>query len=225
MKISPNREQFMLFMIMNGLIFFMIAALSVESLLSARPPVVRSERPVVAADKGDGQERQAATPSQETKPEPRNMEEVLRSATPPQVKPLDGPAEHKPDIAKSRPPIPGLAALAQTPATASTPLPPPKPPLEESQTQDKATPAEGNHSVQLGAFSSEEKAAGLIAKLAAVKLEGKPLPVSQQPIKVGNKTMYRVRLGPFPSAARAKLAAGLVSRQAGVEGTVLGPGQ
>ncbi|MBF0214934.1 MAG: SPOR domain-containing protein, partial [Magnetococcales bacterium] len=46
-----------------------------------------------------------------------------------------------------------------------------------------------------------------------------------QPIKVGNKVMYRVRLGPFNSAPRARMAAALVGKQTGVNGTVLGPGQ
>ncbi|MBF0628494.1 MAG: SPOR domain-containing protein [Magnetococcales bacterium] len=240
MKISPNREQFMLVMIMSGLILFIVTALGVESMLSSRDREVRRERQVAAQERVESREAPtgnasaasgtapqpaaplATAPAGPLKVDPRVPEDVARMVN--QTSPVKlregGDPRAEPARNKPAPAIPGLAALTAPPGT---PPPPPKPPVEE--TADKATPAEGSYHVQLGAFSTEEKAGTLIAKLAAVKLEGKPLPVAQQPIKVGNKVMYRVRLGPFSSSVRAKLAAGLVSKQVGVEGTVLGPGQ
>ncbi|MEO5347617.1 MAG: SPOR domain-containing protein, partial [Magnetococcus sp. YQC-9] len=107
--------------------------------------------------------------------------------------------------------------------TAGMPPPQPRPPAEEPA--DKSVTPEGSYTVQLGAFSTEEKANALIAKLAPLKLDGRAIPVSQQPIKTGGgKTMYRVRMGPFANAQKARNAAALASRQAGIDGTVLGPG-
>ncbi|MBF0190137.1 MAG: SPOR domain-containing protein [Magnetococcales bacterium] len=231
MKISPNREQFMLVMIMNGLILFIVAALSLESLLSSRDQAARVERQVAVREAKEFKERTEPNETPETPPpattpkvDVRIPEELTRPAhSPAVVKPHDGTDPRNEPARNHKPPapIPGLSALTQA-AGAGTPPPPPRPTTEE--TPEKTVPSETAYTVQLGAFSSEEKANTLISKLATVKLEGRPLPVSQQPIKVGNKVMYRVRLGPFASSARAKQAAGLVGKQIGVEGSVLGPG-
>ncbi|MBF0615107.1 MAG: SPOR domain-containing protein, partial [Magnetococcales bacterium] len=42
---------------------------------------------------------------------------------------------------------------------------------------------------------------------------------------IGKKTVYRVRLGPFPTQARAQQAANLANAKVGVRGSVLGPNQ
>ncbi|MBF0272012.1 MAG: SPOR domain-containing protein [Magnetococcales bacterium] len=230
MKLSPNREQFMLVVIMGGLILFIVAALSVESLLSARDHAVRVERQAASKESKEQRIAPKETPeppapaptSTAPKVEVKIPEELTRPANSPAVvKPHDG-MDRRNEPSKNKPPVPIPGLTAQVPG-ANTPPPPPRPGPEESPEKSGAT--ENGYTVQLGAFSSEEKANTLIGKLATVKLEGRPLPVSQQPIKVGNKVMYRVRMGPFASSARAKQAAALVGKQAGVEGTVLGPGQ
>lgn len=223
MKISPDREQLTLVIIMNGLIIFIITILSLEMLLVPDAKVVESEPAVTEPVK----ERERVRPkveesievsatqvklprmdSLETATEVIDKEEVSKNVAVAVEQPLDALKVKPPK------PSPDSVALSARPGTK---------PVEEAS--DKAEAGEGGYTVQLGAFSSEEKATALVAKLGALKIGSKPLPVIQQTIKSGKKVMYRVRLGPFSSSAQAKQAASIASRQAAVDGTVLSPGQ
>ncbi|MBF0418356.1 MAG: SPOR domain-containing protein [Magnetococcales bacterium] len=238
MKISPNREQFILVMIMNGLFAFIVIVLAVESLISSRDRVVRVESPPASAARSEkvaerGPESNPApvTPNVTTPHVDVKIPEALMKH--PDARPSSKPvAEARSEAPKAAPkppvmPPPGVpqppGPTTFNPPMAGMPPPPPRPPADEPSVT-KPGAEESGYSVQLGAFSSEEKANALIARLATLKLDGKPIPVSQQPIKAGGKTMYRVRMGPFNNAQRARTAAALASRQAGVDGTVLGPG-
>ncbi|GAB0058158.1 hypothetical protein SIID45300_02502 [Candidatus Magnetaquicoccaceae bacterium FCR-1] len=242
MKISPNREQFVLVMIMNGLFAFIVIVLAVEAMISSRDRVARTDSPPVSAarteqtpDKGS-ETKPAPTPSNVTTPhvEVKIPEALMKhpeagNGAKPTAETRAEPPKAQTRTAHLPPPgmpqIPGPTTFNPPPAALSNagmPPPPPRPPTEDAATRPAAE--EGGHTVQMGAFSTEEKANALIARLASLKLDGRPVPVTQQPIKAGGKTMYRVRMGPFKDAQRARAAAALASRQAGVAGTVLGPG-
>ncbi|MBF0261704.1 MAG: SPOR domain-containing protein [Magnetococcales bacterium] len=237
MKISPNREQFVLVMIMNGLFAFIVIVLAVEALISSRDRTARTESPPMSAARTE----KAPDKGVESKPAPANsnvttphvdvkIPEALmkhpdtgsgaRPAAEARAEPPKAQARTAPMPPPGVPQIPGPNTF--NPSAVGMPPPPPRPPVEDPATKPAAE--EGGHTVQLGAFSTEEKANALIARLAPLKLDGRPIPVSQQPIKAGGKTMYRVRMGPFKDAQRARAAAALASRQVGVDGTVLGPG-
>nr|CAX83888.1 uncharcterized protein [uncultured bacterium] len=241
MKISPNREQFILVMIMNGLFAFIVIVLAVESLISARDRVARTEPPPTSAARADKSPEKSAEsksapsavnvtmPHVEVKiPEALTKHAHPASAAKPGDARTEAPRAEAPK-APSRPPpmpVPGAPMQPPGPATFNPPtgMPPPPPRPSADEAPEKPLAGDNSFTVQLGAFSSEEKANALIARLAALKLDGRPIPVAQQPIKAGGRTMYRVRMGPFGTAQRARAAAALASRQAGVEGTVLGPG-
>ncbi|MBF0126430.1 MAG: SPOR domain-containing protein [Magnetococcales bacterium] len=219
MKISPNREQLTLVMIMSGLIVFIIAVLSFEILFPLQKKEEVAAPRTVAEPPGESGVAPADAPEEvKLSPHEVRLPDSDGKAAESAAKTMESHESPKMESPKNKPPLPTI-----NPAALSGNKPPPKP--EEEEKPEKPLPAEGGYTVQLGAFSSEEKASALVAKLSAIKFEGKPLPVTQQTIKVGKQVMYRVRLGPFASQARAKQAAGLASRQAAVEGTVLRPGQ
>ncbi|MBF0213867.1 MAG: SPOR domain-containing protein, partial [Magnetococcales bacterium] len=107
----------------------------------------------------------SATGPEPTQPETRTPEEVNHPAHPaPAVKGNDLQERRAEPVKRpSIPPIPGIAALALPPG--ATPPQPPRPAVEEPP--EKLIPAEASYTVQLGAFSSEEKANALITKLTA----------------------------------------------------------
>lgn len=212
MKISPNREQFMLVMIMNGLVIFIILVISIEMILSAKEKIAQADQLAVARlneainhEKiADSSQPDSGSPPLATdlKLDESRLSDHPEKLTLPRLLPKPE-SEH--EQARNKPPLP-----IQNPALRAANKPVEEPVLIEN-----------GYAVQLGAFSSEEKAAALVAKLSTLKFEGKALPVTQRSVNIGNKVMYRVRLGPFSSQARAKMAAGLASREAAVEGTVL----
>jgi DedD protein len=118
-------------------------------------------------------------PEPEPEPEPAAMpsETPDISATPPEREPMPEPA-----------PVATAAAAARDPARAATPEPPPS----------GVAAGQPAWAVQLGAFSTREKAENLVAELrkrgyAAFFLE----------YRVNGKVLHRVRVGPEQDRARA----------------------
>ncbi|MBF0273235.1 MAG: SPOR domain-containing protein [Magnetococcales bacterium] len=91
--------------------------------------------------------------------------------------------------------------------------------------QKPATPPPSGFSVQVASFNDTEHATALANKLSNLMFDGKRMPVYQNTQKAGKKNVFRVRLGPFPTQARAQQAANLANAKAGAKGTVLGPNQ
>ncbi|MEO5331124.1 MAG: SPOR domain-containing protein [Magnetococcus sp. YQC-5] len=223
MKISPNREQWILVMIMNGMVGFIVVVLSLGMLLAPANKNVQNDHA------SQTRERDLLRPK---------SDEALnhtQEGSPTQADLNPAHAAHRADPSTTKPPLPTQSPEAMS---AMVQLPPPMPVgkvervdkidkinTNEKEEATKPMLTDNGFSVQLGAFASDDKASALVAKLSSLKFEGKPLPVMKQTIKVGNKVMYRVRLGPFSSQARAKMAAGLASREASVDGTVLRAGQ
>ncbi|MBF0180281.1 MAG: SPOR domain-containing protein [Magnetococcales bacterium] len=215
MKISPNREQQILLMLMSGMILFIATILVFERFLSIpkknaalAPPAV--EQPKEAAPPAPAE---PAPVQQEVKLSPNAVVLPSMDGRKPGAEEHPATPPPKPEAAKGKPPMP-----VPHPGTAS---PPPRP----DEPDKPAASPDGGYSVQLGAFSSGEKAAALVARMSAIRFDGRPMPVTQQAIKSGNQVMYRVRLGPFPSPERARMASAMAQREAGVGGTVLRPGQ
>lgn len=94
-------------------------------------------------------------------------------------------------------------AEAPVPAPAARPLPRPALKVDES--------LEGGAGwfVQVGSYSSQANARGALEKLFGMGLETKI-----QSVPVGNKTWYRVRVGPYPGEGAALGAAARI-KQAG----------
>ncbi|MBF0191672.1 MAG: SPOR domain-containing protein [Magnetococcales bacterium] len=91
--------------------------------------------------------------------------------------------------------------------------------------QKSATPPPAGFSVQVASFNDTEHATALANKLSNLMFDGKRMPVYQNSQKTGKKSVFRVRLGPFPTQARAQQAANLANAKTGVKGTILGSNQ
>ncbi|MBF0293566.1 MAG: SPOR domain-containing protein [Magnetococcales bacterium] len=219
MKISPNREQQILLMLMSGMILFIAIILVFERFLSIPKKSAALTPPAVVQPKETAPPAEPTPAPQEVKLSPNAVALPAMDGKKPGAEEHPGQPPARPDAAKGKPPMPMPHPGAATP--------PPKPPKPEDEAKpDKPAPTpEGGYSVQLGAFSSGDKAAALVARMSAIRFDGRPMPVAQQSIKSGNQVLYRVRLGPFPSPEKAKMAAAMAQREAGVGGTVLRPGQ
>jgi DedD protein len=130
--------------------------------------------------------RPAAEPS---KAEPPKEEPAPKAETAPRPEPASAPAP-KEEPRRSEPP--------PAPAAASRP--------DSAKPQAAAKePAAGEFSVQVFAFSDDKGANSLVNKL-----KGKGFPAYSEPVGTSRGTLWRVRVGPFPSregaaAARDKL--------------------
>ncbi|MBF0340445.1 MAG: SPOR domain-containing protein [Magnetococcales bacterium] len=149
----------------------------------------------------------------------------VRSAPPP---PMREPAS--PSAQDSSRPEDANTALASTPKRQNKGNQKNAPDAEDHEDAEKplqkpATPPPGGFSVQVASFNDTDHAEALANKLSSLMFDGKRMPVYQNSQAVGKKTVYRVRLGPFPSQARAQQAATLAGAKAGVKGSVIGPGQ
>jgi len=117
-------------------------------------------------------------------------------------------------VLKSEPPAKAVKPEAVTPAPAPTPA---REPVASSKPKSAPQPAAVSEGwmVQLGSFS-----AGDNAKRFASDLQGKGFPATVTSFRSGNKTMYRVQVGPRTQRADAeKLAADL--KRAGHDGIVV----
>ncbi|MBF0215339.1 MAG: SPOR domain-containing protein [Magnetococcales bacterium] len=157
-------------------------------------------------------------------PLPKMGNESGSRAAPPQPS-----AQDHADHASDQTTAPGAAPKRQ-PKGAQKPAPEeteePEEPTEGDKTAQKTNTAPPNaFSVQVASFNDTEHSTALANKLSNLMFDGKRMPVFQITPKVGKKTVYRVRLGPFPTMARAQQAANLAATKAGVKGTVLGPNQ
>lgn len=87
------------------------------------------------------------------------------------------------------------------------------------------TPPTGTYSVQVASFNDTEHANALITKINGILIDGKKTPAYMNSQKTGNKTVYRVRMGPFPSQAKAQQAANQARSKINVKGAmaVVGP--
>ncbi|MBF0178079.1 MAG: SPOR domain-containing protein [Magnetococcales bacterium] len=136
------------------------------------------------------------------------------------------PATAKPPRGKTE----QVAARPSAPPAAPSAAPPEQHakvshrPAREANSGD-AEDVKGSYSVQLGSFSSADRAAAIQEKVKKVVFEGHPVPVFQKVGTVSGQSHYRVRLGPFATQKQAELAAQLVKRQTGFEGRVLSPGK
>ena len=106
--------------------------------------------------------------------------------------------EHPPELKaeeklETRPaqPAPAPAAVPDAP-------PPPRRPVLKV---DETLGQPGGWFVQVGSYSSQANARGALQKLF-----GKGLTTVLQPVKVGEKTWYRVRVGPYPAESAALAA-------------------
>jgi DedD protein len=108
--------------------------------------------------------------------------------------------------------IPEITPLA--PRVVDEPEPQP-PAAERSATAALAAPAAWV--VQVGSFSSRDNADRLVAQLRKAKL---PTP-DADPVQVGGKRLYRVRVGPVVERSDAERLSRRVDRVAGVKSTVM----
>ncbi len=219
MKISPNREQLMLVIIMNGLIVFIVAVLSIELLVFS----AHKSNPYAASDPTSSnpytkEKVIIIKPAALNAPEAANLEEITQAAANPSVNdPAPTPDDQAQDQPKIIPPRPAPHMVTPTEAV--------KPATETTESKpEKSAPVTSGYSVQLAAFSDKAKAAALVDKLATLSVQGKPLTGVIQNVTIGKKTLYRVRMGPFDNQALAKQAASVVNKETSLKGTVLRPG-
>ncbi|MBF0138408.1 MAG: SPOR domain-containing protein [Magnetococcus sp. DMHC-1] len=123
------------------------------------------------------------------------------------------------DPAAAKAPKPTATAPAPMPQQAKASPQPAQSPREET------ADATGGYTVQLGSFSSSDRAKAVQEKVKSVVFEGHAMPQFQKANTVNGQSHYRVRLGPFASQKQAELAAQLVKRQTGYDGKVLSPGK
>lgn len=98
----------------------------------------------------------------------------------------------------SEPPPAAEPAPSDAPATAAA-LPPPA-----ARHAAKAAPGKAKFRIQVASVPTRDEASGVISTLQS---KGEPLssaPVSVDPLKFGSNTYYRVRLGPYATAADTK---------------------
>ena len=129
-----------------------------------------------------------------------------------------------PDSGASRVPlkVPSAPDVAADTRTFDLPLAPAATGAPVLDTPDAAAPpdapqaaappgpatAAGDYAVHFGSYATRADAGRVVAALAAARL-----PAYQEPAVLGARTVYRVRIGPFPTAADAegaRLAAGRV---------------
>jgi DedD protein len=121
-------------------------------------------------------------------------------------------AKAEPKVEAPKPPAepPRAEAPKEEPAKAEAPKEEPRKaePLPASNPPPRAEPAKeaaGEFAVQVFAFSDDKGANSLVNKL-----KGKGFPAYSEPVSTSRGTLWRVRVGPFPSrdgatAAREKL--------------------
>ena len=105
------------------------------------------------------------------------------------------------------------------------PTPTTAPPASDAPTEApaaSAATAAGDYAVNFGSYATSADAARVIAALAAAQL-----PAYQEPAPLGVRTVHRVRIGPFATAAAAeaaRLAAGRVRSDVNARVVVLDAG-
>ena len=90
-------------------------------------------------------------------------------------------------------------ADTQAPVTA-TPVEPPAGATPAAAPAGPTTAA-GDYAVNFGSYATTTDAARVVAALAAARL-----PAYQEPTTLGTRTVYRVRIGPYPTSADAETA-------------------
>lgn len=99
---------------------------------------------------------------------------------------------------EARPANPPAAAPAPVAVPVPVPVTPPKAAPTETQAPAPARPR-GSHTLQLGAFSLPENAERLRAELAAKKIVARV-----EPLRSGDRTLFRVLAGDYPDAGTAQ---------------------
>ncbi|NGZ05366.1 MAG: hypothetical protein G8237_03335 [Magnetococcales bacterium] len=189
----------------------------------------RLESRPVTTDAGLNQARTSSAPGGShaaPPPMPKMAAEILGArTTPPQPAPQESMrTEHAND------PKSALASAPKRQSKNDKNQPEESDEAEESTDSGKplaknSPPPANGFSVQVASFNDTEHATALANKLSSMMFDGKRMPVYQNNQTIGKKTVYRVRLGPFPTQARAQQAANLANAKVGVRGSVLGPNQ
>lgn len=154
-------------------------------------------------DQGAGASEQVALADQPEEPLQSLPEETLADDEAPAEGQVTGAAETEP-------------AAEQTPVSTEQTSEPAKPAPEAQQTSEEAVAApEGTYKVQLGAYGSEEGAArawrGIRGKYPSI-LEG--LSPYYEAVRSGDRTLYRLRVGPMGNRAAAdEVCLGLRAQQ------------
>ncbi|MES2489256.1 MAG: SPOR domain-containing protein [Pseudomonadota bacterium] len=138
-------------------------------------------------------------------PRDLKLEESLKQ------KPIPAPEKPKTKPVEKTPP----KAVAKVPAPV-TPKVEPKPATTVAAKPATATPAKSRWYVQLGAFNDIDKAHQLLDKLKAKGLKGIISPLDSE-----KGTLYRARLGAYPTQDQAKQAQASAAKL-GYTGTVIG---
>jgi len=171
---------------------------SVDAVDASAPPLseTASAPPAPAAPKA---KPPAPSPAAAAKPAPKAPEQKLAQVAPPAAKPpvappVPPPAPPKPVMPPPVPAAPKLAAV----------VPPPPPPIVSS------APAQARlWFVQIGSFADQGNAQTTLNLLQNIGFRGESTSVAN----ASGTTLYRVRLGPFPSEAVAQQAFDKVSHQ------------
>lgn len=144
---------------------------------------------------------------------PSAMEEPATAAPPPEAAPVqdDAPVPATQEIPESSAVDSVQSSDPQSPpedarpavAAVTSPLPSTSAPVQQApiavQPQPEVGKAAGGWAVQLGSFSSQAKAQGMVGELRAGGYEAFVMPV-----KSGANTLYRVRIGPVASRDAAQ---------------------
>jgi len=145
-----------------------------------------------------------AAPSNETAPRDAAKEVGAAAPAPPAPRKPLVEAEQRVLAPSAKSPAPTGASAANAPAKAGTPAPPTSETSQASEATKSETPKEG-FAVQLAAFADDKGANAL-----ANKLKRTGYPAYTESLTTSKSTLWRVRVGPYPSrdaagAARTKL--------------------
>ncbi|MBA3504224.1 MAG: SPOR domain-containing protein [Betaproteobacteria bacterium] len=170
--------------------------------LSAGSAKVESGKDSANADAGPGNQSKKET--KETAPRDAAKEVGAAAPAPPAPRKPLVEAEQRVLAPSAKSPAPTGASAANAPAKAGTPAPPTSETSQASEATKSETPKEG-FAVQLAAFADDKGANAL-----ANKLKRTGYPAYTESLTTSKSTLWRVRVGPYPSrdaagAARTKL--------------------
>lgn len=152
-------------------------------------------------------------------PEAPPAERSVPPVEPPATVAVPAPAEPAPmPEPAAAEPAPAVAAVAPAPAPTPAPAQPPAaatPPAPRPTPAPAPTAAKGDWVVQLGSFGSEDNARRLAQRAGTF---GYKAVVSST--QAANRTMYRVRVGPYAARREAEAAASALGAH-GLQGQVV----
>lgn len=178
------------------------------------PPVDDGKFVNRLSDKGKADPARMAAKSEPKAEAPKPVPVEPPKSEPPKEEPAkaeppkEAPAKVEPPPKAEAPketPAPQAVAKAEPPKEAPAAREPPPAPKETPAKDQPKDAANGEFSVQVFAFSDDKGANSLVSKL-----KGKGFPAYSEPVATSRGTLWRVRVGPYPSrdgasAAREKL--------------------